>query len=273
MSSLQRFFFRLTHSTPERKASRAHLRQAKAGDAGAYLALSANYLDLALVYFGGCLHEPVERRFARVEQVFSALWQHLPYAERVSDFEYMLARALLGNAPENGPVASSEALVTQLRLLAPESRFALIAYEFENWPFRWVALLMRVRPRAMHRLLSEARCELCGLSWESLTKEERDCLEAVSLSLDSSPNLRVNKELSLRISNFPRVSEIKALWLELRPELVEVRQRYLPEASDRERLMGNILKGAQTASMHKPPFMDRVVNTVHFARHAKIKVS
>jgi hypothetical protein len=273
MSSLQSIFFRLTYATPERKASRVHLKQAKTGDAEAYLALSANYLDLALVYFGGCLHEPVETRFARVEQVFSALWQHLPYAERVSDFEYMLANALLENAPEHGPIASSEALVTKLRLLAPENRFAFIAYEFENWPIRWVALLMRTRPRAMHRLLSEARCELCGVSWESLAGEERACLEAISLSLDSSPNLRTNRELGRRVSTFPRVSEIKALWLELRPELVEVRHRYLPEASDRERLMGNILKSAQSAPMSKPPFMDRVVNTVHFARHAKIKVS
>jgi hypothetical protein len=273
MSSLQSFLFRLTHSTPERKASRAHLKQAKTGDAEAYLALCVHYLDLALVYFGGCLHESVETRFARVEQVFTALWQHLPYAERVSDFEFMLASALIDNAPENGPLASSEALVTKLRLLAPESRFALIAYEFENWPLRWVALLMRVRPRSMHRLLSEARCELCGVSWESLAEEERLCLEAVSFSLDNSPNLRANKELSQRVSTYPRVGEIKALWLELRPELVEVRHRYLPVAPDRERLMGNILKSAQTAPMSKPPFMDRVVNTVHFARHARIKVS
>ncbi len=273
MSSLRSFLFRITHATPERKASRALLKQAKTGDAEAYLALSAHYMDLALIYFGGCLHEPVETRFARVAQVFTALWQHLPYAERLSDFEYMLASALLDNAPENGSITSAEALVTKLRLLSPRNRFALIAYEFENWPLRWVALLMRIRTRALHGILSEARCELCGVSWESLAEEERECLEAISISLAKSPNLRANKELCRRISTFPRVSEIKALWLELRPELVEVRHRYLPESSDREQLLGNILKSVQSAPMSQPPLMDRVVNTVHFARHAKIKVS
>jgi hypothetical protein len=272
MSSLRSFFFRLTHASPERKASRAHLKLAKSGDAEAYLALSANYLDLSLVYFGGCLHETSETRFARVEQVFTALWQHLPYAERMSDFEYMLASALFDNAPD-GSITSPEALVTKLRLLAPKNRFAFIAYEFENWPLRWVALLLRMRPRALHHLLSEARCELCGISWQSLAEEERECLQAISISMDASPNLRANQELCRRIASFPRVSQIKALWLELRPELVEVRHRYLPEIKEREQLLGNILKAIQIAPMSQPPLVDRVVNTVHFARHAKIKVS
>ncbi|WPJ95711.1 hypothetical protein SH580_20030 [Coraliomargarita algicola] len=273
MSSLRSYLFRLTHATPERKASRAHLKLAKTGDTEAYLALAANYLDLSLVYFGGCLRESPTTRFARVEQVFTALWQHLPYAERVSDFEFMLASALLDNAPDNGPLASPEALVTKLRLLAPKNRFAFIAYEFENWPLRWVALVMRIRPRALHSLLSQARCELCGISWQSLTAEERQCLEDISISMDQSPNLRANKALSNRVATFPRVSEIKALWLELRPELVEVRHRYLPEPDDREQLLGNILKGIRTAPMTQPPLVARVVNTLHFARHAKIKVS
>ncbi|MGZ0654730.1 hypothetical protein ACWPKO_16065 [Coraliomargarita sp. W4R53] len=273
MSSLRSFLFRLTYATPERKASRAHLKKAKAGDSEAYLALAANYLDLALVYFGGCLRENPETRYARVEQVFTALWQHLPYAERVSDFEFMLASALLENAPNHGSIASSEALVTKLRLLAPKNRFAFIAYEFENWPLRWVALLMRIRPRALHRLLSEARCELCGISWESLSEEERECLEAISISMNESPNLRANKALICRVSTFPRVTEIKALWLELRPELVEVRHRYLPQPIDREQLLDHILKAIKTAPMTRPPLVDRVVNTLHFARHVKIKVS
>lgn len=272
MSNLRSALFRLTHASPERKASRAHLKLAKTGDAEAYLALTSNYLNLALVYFGGCLRETPETRFARVEQVFTALWQQLRYAERVSDFEYMLASALLENAPD-GSITSPEALVTKLRLLAPKNRFAFIAYEFENWPLRWVALLLRMRPRALHTILSEARCELCGISWQSLAEEERECLETISISMDRSPNLRANQELCRRLATFPRVSQIRALWLELRPELVEVRHRYLPEPNEREQLLGNIYRGVKVAPMNQPPLVDRVVNTVQFKRHAKIKVS
>ncbi len=273
MRSIRSYIFRLTHATPERKASRAHLRRAKTGDTDAYLSLSAKYLNLSLVYFGNCLHEASDNRLERVERIFIALRQNLAYAKRLSDFEYMLASALLENTPKNGSITSSHALVTKLRLLAPKNRFAFFAYEFENWPLRWVALLMRIRPRLLHRLLSEARCELCGVSWESLDEGERACLERISFSMNRSPNLRSNKDLSRRVSSFPRVNKIKALWLELRPELVEVRHRYLPSQKEREHLLSSILKGVQSSPMNRIPIMDRVVNTLQFARHEKIKVS
>ena len=273
MNSLRRFFFRITHANPERKANRSLLKRAKHGDAESYLVLVANYFDLSLVYFGTCIHEDCHLRHARVEQVFTALWQHLPCTERLSDFEFMLASALLENTPESGGITSPEALVIKLRLLAPKNRFALIAYEFESWPLHWVALLLRIRARALHSLLSEARCELCGISWESLADEERECLEAISAAMDKSPNIRTNKALSRRVATYPRVGQIKALWLELRPELVEVRHRYLLETVNREQVLGNILQAVKIAPMNQPPFVDRVVNTVHFARHAKIKVS
>ena len=273
MNSLRRFYFRITQARPERKANRSLLKRAKKGDVECYLVLVANYLDLSLVYFGASIHEDYQVRHTRVEQIFAALWQHLACAERLSDFEYMLASALLENTPQSGGITSPEALVIKLRLLDPRTRFALIAYEFESWPLHWVAILLRIRPRALHRLLSEARCELCGISWESLVEEERTCLEAMSAAMDKSPNIRTNKALSRRVTTYSRVVDIKALWLELRPELVEVRHRYLLETTKREQVLGNILKAVKITPMNLPPFVDRVVNTVYFARHAKIKVS
>ncbi|MBL00095.1 MAG: hypothetical protein CMI34_01635 [Opitutales bacterium] len=273
MKSLRLLFSRITHASPERKANRSLLKRAKSGHVESYLVLVANYLDLTLVYFGTSTHEDFYVRHARVEQVFIALWQHLPYAERLSDFEYMLTSALLENTPVSGGVKSPEALVIKLRLLSSKNRLALIAYEFESWPLHWVALTLRIRARALHRLLSEARCELCGISWESLAGEERECLEAISAAMDKSPNIRTNKSLSRQVATYPRVSQIKALWLELRPELVEVRYRYLLETARREEVLGNILQAVKITPMNQPPFVDRVVNTVHFARHNKIRVS
>ena len=91
--------------------------------------------------------------------------------------------------------------------------------------------------------------------------------------MDCSPNLRSNKKLSRRISSFPRVHKIKALWLELRPELVEVRHLYLPSRRERELLLSNILKGLQSKPMNRIPIIDRVFNSLQFTRHEKIKVS
>jgi hypothetical protein len=132
---------------------------------------------------------------------------------------------------------------------------------------------MRIKAPALHRLLSEARCELCSISWESLAQEERDCLEAISAALDTCPTVRANKSLSKRTCAYPRVKEIKAHWLELRPELVEVRMRYVLDQQDREQLLSNILDATAEESMQRPALVDRMVNTVHFSRHSKIKVS
>ena len=88
-----------------------------------------------------------------------------------------------------------------------------------------------------------------------------------------SPKFRINKSLSRQVATYPRVSQIKALWLELRPELVEVRHRYLLKTARREEVLGNILHAVKITPMNQPPFVDRVVNTIHFARHNKIRVS
>jgi hypothetical protein len=273
MGQLRRYLLRLTHSSPERKACRSLLYAAKKGDAEQYLAMAAHYLELAQAYFGNSLREDPGFRRDRTVQIFTALWQHLPYAERLSDFEFMLASSLIDNTPENGPIHSKIPLVSRIRLLKPRVRFAFVAYEFAKWPPRWVALVMRCSPRALHRLLSEARCELCGVSWDSLCREERDCLEAVSFSFEKCPNLRVNKALAKRISRYPRISEIKAQWLELGPELVEARHRFLPEADEREAILNAILSDISRKPMRHPALVDRVLNTVHFSRHGRIKVS
>ena len=273
MGNIRRFFDWLKRSDPARKAARSHLKAAKRGDREQYLALAANYMDLAQTFFGCSFAEPTELRMARVAQLFNELWQNLPYAERLSDFEFMFAQALIESTSDQDLTTSPEALVTKLRLLSAQSRFACLAYAFGHWPLRWIALVMRIKTPALHRLLSEARCELCSISWESLTAEERACLETISSKLDTSPNLRTNKSLKKRCSTCPRVKEIKAHWLELRPELVEVRMRYVLNQDEREQLLSNILDAIADGSMQRPALVDRMVNTVHFSRHSKIKVS
>lgn len=270
--SLRRFYLRLTHASPERRASRALLRAAKKGNPEQFLALASHYIGLVQAYYGNSLHEPSETRMARTCQVFISLWQHIKYAERLSDFEYMLASALIESGLEDGPIVSQDQLVTRIRMLSPEVRFAFLANELDQWPVRWVALVLRIRSQQLHQLLAEARCELCGYSWDSLAEGERQCLQSISTSLDNCPNLKLNKALAARINEYPRVAEIKAHWLELRPELVEVRHRYLPEPEQNEAILRQILQGISEASMLRPRLVDRLVNSVHFTKRSRIKV-
>ena len=86
MNSLRRFFFHVTHANPERKANRSLLKRARSGHVESYLVLVANYIDFPWSILGASTHEDFHLRHARVEKVFIALWQHLPFAERLSDF-------------------------------------------------------------------------------------------------------------------------------------------------------------------------------------------
>ncbi|MFT4900854.1 MAG: hypothetical protein ACI81V_000121 [Lentimonas sp.] len=273
MNWISRFLSRIGRSTPERCAQRAHLRAAKNEDAENYLALAANYTELALLYFGSSVHEPVNQRIDRVEQVFAGLWQSLPYAERLSDFEYMLTIALLYNTPHPEEIHSVDPLLIKLRQLPPLARFALVAYELGGWQHAHLAFILRISPNQLHQLLSEARCELCGISWDRLADEEKACLESISHAFDSRPNLRANRALSQRVSEYPRVSEIRADWLALRPHFVEIRYHYELSHADRETLLKEIYNAIDGSPMLRPPFMDRMINSVQFSRHRRFKVS
>jgi hypothetical protein len=281
MESIRRFIHRLTHSNNARKAARSHLKAAKHENSESFLALAANYIDLAHTYYACTVSETPAMRMARVTQLFLGLWQNLLYAERLSDFEFMLAEALIKSTDKHSAISnnkhvaitSKKPLVMKLRMLSPQTRFACLAYAFGKWPLHWVALVMRMKSTALHKLLSEARCKLCGINWESLSDEERACLVAVSASLDKSPDLRTNKALCQRIRDDPRVHEIKAQWLELRPELVEVRICYTPSLEERELLLKYILGAIVNAPMQRPQLVDRMVNSVHFSRHTKTQSS
>jgi hypothetical protein len=272
-NNLRLHYMRLIHASPERRASRALLSNAKKGDFEQYLALASHYVGLVQAFYGNTLHEPAETRMARTGQLFIALWHNLRYAKRLSDFEYMLAEALINSGLDDGPIISPEPLIMRIRMLSPRVRFAFLANELDQWPVRWVALVLRIRSRHLHQLLAEARCELCGFSWDSLSEGEQSCLQAISASLEYCPKLKHNIALCKRIHAYPRVGEIKAHWLEMRPQLVEVRHRYLPPPAEDAAILRHILSGITETAMVQPRLVDHLVNSVHFSRRSQIKVS
>lgn len=273
LSRLRSYLWRLSHSSRARKVGRMQLKAAKNGNAEQFLCLAATYIDLTTCYLGASFSEKESERNARTENVFVALWQQLAYAERLSDFEFILASLLFKNTSSGASITSKSAIVRKMRLLEPKVRFALIAYELENWPLRWVSLLMRLKPSELHAILAEARCELCGVSWESLALDERKCLQQISQSQDKYPNIQTNKQLKNRTAIYPRISNIRAQWLELKPELVEVKMRYKSNLINRELILKNLLESTNQTSFIKPAIVDRMVNTMNFSRHSKINIS
>ena len=272
LSWLRSYLSRLRHSSRARKVGRMQLKAAKNGNTEQFLSLAAAYLDLTNCYFGSSFSEKESERNTRTEKVFVALWQQLGYAKRLSDFEFILASLLFDNTPDT-KITSKSDIVGKLRLLDPKVRFALIAYELEDWPLRWVSLVMRLKPSALHSMLAEARCELCGISWKSLALDARKCLQSISQSQDKHPNIQTNKQLKKMTANYPRIYSIRGQWLELKSDLVEVKMRYKPDIVNREDILKNLLELTNQTSVIKPAIVDRMVNTIHFSRQRKIKIS
>ena len=273
LSQIRSYLWRFRHSSRARAVGRRQLKAAKNGDTEQFLCLAAAYLDLTNCYFGSTYSETESDRNARTEKVFVALWQQLGYTERLSDFEFILASLLFENTSSYASITSNSAIVIKMRLLEPKVRFALIAYELENWPLRYLSLVMRLKHKALHALLAEARCELCGISWESLALDERKCLQAISMSQDKNPNIQTNRQLKNRTAIYPRISNVRAQWLEMKPELVEVKMRYKSNLINRELILKNLLESTNQTSIIRPAIVDRMVNTMHFSRYSKIKIS
>ena len=272
MDYLRRPLERLTRCDTRRKTARARLKAAKNADHEQYLALVDDYIDLAQTYLHGSAIESSEQRIATMTRLFTGIWQNLPYAERLSDVEYMLSQALIASAPAASSASSPDALLGKLRQLPPQARFALLAYHSLNWPIHWLTLALRIKAPALHLLLCHARCEICAVSWDSLAVEEQDCLVAISATLEQSPNLQTNQTLHQKSQAYPRIMRIKAQWLELRPELVELRLRNSLSPSARQHLLANLRRSTRAHAMQQPALVDRIINSVQFSRHDAIQV-
>ena len=74
-------------------------------------------------------------------------------------------------------------------------------------------------------------------------------------------------------ANYPRIYSIRGHWLELKSDLVEVKMRYKPDIVNREDILKNLLELTNQTSVIRPAIVDRMVNTIHFSRQRKIKIS
>ena len=273
MEAIKSILSRSGRLAPSRNTRRAELRAARNRDSEQYLAICSSYLDLVSTYYGCSYSETGEARRKRVTELFIRIWQQLKYTERLSDFEYLLTKLLTEDATPQEPTSSSDPIKELLRKLPPHARFALIAYEMEHWPVRWLALALRKNSKRIHTLLSETRCKLCRINWESLNGEARQCLLAISRMFDHQPNIRRSKAISKQSHSCPEVTQIKAEWLELRAKIVEIHLRYRISEKEREYILRSLLESVPEAFMQKPGMVDRLINSVHFIKHKSIQAS
>lgn len=67
--------------------------------------------------------------------------------------------------------------------IPPYFRFLLVSNEMENWHSHWIGLACRLKSRALHDLILNMRCELCGIDTALLRDEKRHCLIKINQEL------------------------------------------------------------------------------------------
>ncbi len=252
----------IARNAAPRPALRKQLRLAIQGDHHVYLSLVDQYLNLVVEYLylngGGCTSEVSDT----AQRLFFRLWELLPYTSRLSDFERMLTLALIG---EKGSLSiSHNVLKSKIMRIRPYFRFLLVSHEMENWHRHWISLACRLKSKDLHDLILNMRCEMCGIDTSLLKDEERHCLNEICRDLESPFNLNKRAAMCTTIKQYPKIKDFKARWLEMKCELVELRQEIRLTNQDSERFIKELGNNLHSAKILQPQWVDRVFNIIHF---------
>ncbi len=240
------------------------LKVGSRGDKKAYLSLIRCYINLVLeyLYFSGFEVEEERREVAR--KIFHGAWSRLQYANRVSDFEYLLFRILILHS---APIESiRDSLARQIANLPPYQRFALVAREMEDWHPYWIGLAGRVKPKTISQWLKDSRCLLAHLESQDLCSRNRRVLKGVSRSFDRDLSDSKKLKLARHLEEYPRVKAFKSEWLELRCALIELRQDLRLPDEDQETFILELGMRLTADSFIQPLLIHRIFNFLRFNR-------
>lgn len=248
--------------TAFRPPIRRQLRLARKGNLHAYRLLAAPYFNLVTEYLFFCNWNRDEI-LRQAELVFRETWKRLPYLNRLSDWEQLLATTLVQvvQAPDRpSPIERPG----RLAYLDPKDKLAIIAFDLENWSYYWLGLALRKRPDEVGETLLRARCEILGFEAGREDRPVRRLLRQVSEDIDGQICGRKRSQIQQRLARNPVARDFKCRWLEVRCSLVETRQdvRFSPEE---RRVFLGALENLSKEEMMRPPLTARARNLVSFA--------
>lgn len=243
---------------------RKELRRAAAGNQQAYLALSSHYLDFVCEYLYLEDKAPYNILLQQAAEVFHQAWKHIPGATRLSDFEHILA-FLLKTRDKNEPENDINPLIGKLHALDGESRLLLVALEMEDWKWHFTGLACRIPVKDIEDRLLDIRCRLCEVNWNKLDVDSRRCLRLISADLNNCISIRRRAELCQELESRPKIKDFKSQWLDLRCELIELRQQIRLDDEARESFSRALNTRLVHEKLVQPQWKQRLKNFIQFS--------
>jgi hypothetical protein len=250
---------------------RALLKRGARGDIDGFLALVELYFDLISEHLHLC-HLGPDDALQKTETILREGWKHLPCFKRLSDWERFLAHSLM--AVEVGGTGSPGALRLQsLVELDSDAKFALIAFDLENWSYPWLSLALRIPPRHLRSILFTVRCRLLQIELDHIPRRLRQCLELVSADLDGQLSSGQQKQLLRKLCASEEAKDFKSHWLAFRCQLIELRQQIRLGTEVRDDFLRNLALQLASEDMVRPSLTARLRNLFSYSELDEVEAA
>jgi hypothetical protein len=241
---------------------RKQLRKAAKGNTLAFKAVANRYLDFITEFLVVSGYHEEDRIHSYSRKVFHNIWLRIAYIRRVSDFERQLF-IFLKQIPVN--VAPFQDVLTQrLVMLNSLQRFLVVGRDLESWNSKNLGLATRVPKYELSRSLFDAWKMLVGFKSSELDFNTDECMEKVVENMEGALDHAEQKRLSKKVKENATASGFKADCLNLRCELVELRQNARWDHEVRTNFFTELLEDIASIKPLKPELSELLMNQVSF---------
>ena len=241
---------------------RKQLRKAGQGSTDAFEVVSRHYLDFMTEFLVISGYHEEDRIQAYCRKTLHNIWQRSAYIRRVSDFERQLF-IFLKQIPLN--VAPFQDLLTQrLVMLNSLQRFLLVGRDLESWSIKNLTLATRVPKHELNKPLFEAWKILVGFKTTDLDFNTNECMEKVVENMEGGLDHSQQRRLCKKLTQNAIASGFKADCLNLRCELVELRQNARWDSETKNTFIAELREDISTIEQLKPELSERLKNQVSF---------
>ncbi|MDA9764539.1 hypothetical protein N9C83_04170 [Opitutales bacterium] len=241
---------------------RKQLRKAARGNTQAFEVVSDQYLNLITEFLVISGYHEEDRIQGYCREVLHNIWLRSAYIRRVSDFERQLF-IFLKQIPIN--VAPFQDLLTQrLVMLNSMQRFLLVGRDLESWSTKNLSLATRVPKYELRKPLYDAWKTLVGFRLSDLDFNTNECMEKVVENMEGALDHTQQRRLCKKVKENAMASEFKADCLNLRCELVELRQNARWDRDTRVHFFEDLREDIATIVQLKPELGERLKNQVSF---------
>lgn len=241
---------------------RKQLHQAARGNPRAFQAVADHYLDFITEFFVVTGYHDEDRIRSCTRNIFHNLWQRIAYTRRVSDFERQLF-IFLKQIPVN-VAPFQDVLIQKLIMLNSLQRFLVVGRELENWDSKNLILATRIPKHELSTPLFEAWKILIGFKAADLDYATIACMEKVVENMECTLDHAAQHRLCKKVKRNPIVASFKADCLNLRCDLVELRQNSRWETEYKSEFFQELLEDIAQITPLKPDLRELLKNQVSF---------